>query len=112
MDARWAGRERVLCQPITIGDYCLDGAAEAQITGRVLLAHLKAMEFLVVALQRRIKDDALKRQGGDQLSSSPEGEGELLGIIGDGLFAHLVSELQGAREGATRLIGEFHDHVS
>ncbi len=39
-------------------------------------------------------------------------EGELLGIIGDGLVAHLVGQLQVAREGAARLIGEFQDRGS
>ncbi|PMD29843.1 hypothetical protein L207DRAFT_593157 [Hyaloscypha variabilis F] len=103
------GRERVLCQPITIGDYCVDGAAEAQITGRVVLAHLQVMEFLVGALQRRIKDNAPRMRGGDRRSSSSSEEGGLLGIIGDGVAGHLVEQLQGTREGAASLIRDWHD---
>lgn len=69
-----SGKERVLCQPITIGDYCLEGMIEAQITGRLLLAYLKAMNFLIAVLARRIKDVSLKsslsRYGSEQRSSS------------------------------------------
>jgi hypothetical protein len=108
--ANGSGKERVLCQPITIGDYCLDGAAEAQITGRVVLAHLKAMDFLVMALARRSKDISLKssspRQGGEQHSSSSKDEDELLGVVIDGLVAYLVGQLQGAREEAGRLMSK------
>jgi Aflatoxin regulatory protein len=113
----WAGngrgKERVLCQPITIGDYSLDGAAAAQITGRVVLARLQGMDILVLALLRRIKDVDLKssssRHGGEQQqqqhsSSPPSGEADLLGIMRDRLVAYLVGKLQRAREEAVRLM--------
>jgi Aflatoxin regulatory protein len=99
-------KEPVLCQPIAIRRYSLDGAAEAQVTGREVLAHLKELEFLMASLPRRIKNVNLgssPRHDEDQRASD---ERDILAIIGDGLLTHLMGRSQDVREEAARLAGE------
>jgi hypothetical protein len=103
---RGGEKEPVLCQPITIGRYSLDGAAEAQVTGREVLAHLQELEFLMATLMRRIKTVNLgpsPRHDADQRASDERG---VLAIIGDGLLTHLIGRSQNVREEAARLAGE------
>jgi hypothetical protein len=48
--------ERVLHQPITIGDHCLDVALESKVRAKVVLGELQRLETLVEALSKQIKE--------------------------------------------------------
>jgi hypothetical protein len=102
-------KERVLCQRVMIGDYCLDGPAEAQITARVVLAHLRRMDFLVNALSRRIKiahakGSSTRRKRERRASSHLENSG-IFGLFSDSLTAYLLNRVKGAQKEAACLMG-------
>jgi hypothetical protein len=105
-----ARKERVLCQRVKIGDYCLETAAEAQIMARVVLSHLQKMDYLIGVLSRRIKDTHKKnsssRQQLDSRSPFYSDPSDIFGIFSDSLTAYLIGQLQDAQNDVARLIGK------
>jgi hypothetical protein len=88
-----------LSQRVVIADHYLEGTSAAQSTARAVLSQLQDVDFLVVALSRRIQD--VRGRAEKQVSN----EGRVLGVVGDGLLAHLLGRLSGVREEALGLMG-------
>jgi hypothetical protein len=90
------GEERVLRQPITIGEHWIDGALEVPIMAHVILRRLQELEGLVEMLSGRMRGEAVSGYGpAPPLQSGDVG---LPAMIHDGLIGYLRSQLRFIRE--------------
>ncbi|MCJ1366943.1 hypothetical protein MMC16_006074 [Acarospora aff. strigata] len=98
--------ERVLHQPITVGDYSFDGALESKIRAQVVSSELQHLEALVEKLSGRIQDAkfgnlytaAATRSGS---AATAENETGLAEAIHRSLIAFLRKQLQAAKAATT-----------
>lgn len=111
-ERKWSNntrKERVLCQQVKIGDYCLESAAETQVLARVVLSHLQKLDYLIGVLSKRIKDTHKKspssRQQLDPRSHYSDSS-DFFGIFSDSLTAYLIGQLEDAQNAVTGLIGK------
>lgn len=107
--------ERVLRQPITIGDHRLDGVLESKIRAQVILGELQRLEALIENLARRIKEStcgaSAVRAGRKVFTTNPSspmlsGEPGLPEIIHGRLAAFLRRQLQAAKTDMGTLLGD------
>lgn len=108
-DSNIPRRERVICQPVKIGEYCLSETTESQVTARVVLSHLQKLDYLIIALSRRIKDTykkpSLSRHQRDRRAHFFSDANEIFANFSDRLTAYLVAQSQDAQKEMVRLIG-------
>lgn len=53
--------ERVVHQPITVGEYCFDGALESKLQAQVVFNEIQYLDGLVETLSRRIRGDKFQK---------------------------------------------------
>ena len=107
--------ERVLHQPITIGDHCLDVALECKIRAQVILGELQRLETLVETLSKRIWEGnggaSASRSGrkvftADSRSPILPEEPGLTEVIHGRLAAFLRRQLQAAKTELATVLGD------